>query len=329
MGELLPGGPALVHSGLPSALWRVRVETARWRGSGLSQPGAGVMMCIIGERGGHLFKLEGHEPLPGTLLDDLGSLRSSARGVPECTGPSAGPRRPRFQAGDWDEIEVFGPDVGELRGLWVAPEAGEWGPEAITLSSSADPEGSARFESAPGLVLGARGEPVAVELLPGAPVAPPDPAAVAAARAAGLEEWQRLKSRALLGTGAATAAVAGGALVWGGQADAVAVSAGGAAGLVYLWLLEAGVDAVGVEGEGILARVAGSPVLRAALVAVAALAAAWGLAGGALSEGKGLPAEDARILLECAGGFLCYKLGVLLAGMSPQPTGTTQGTESS
>jgi hypothetical protein len=298
------------------------------------------MMCIIGERGGHLLKLEGHEPLPGTLQDDLGSLRSSAHGVSECTGPSSGPRRPRFQVGDWDEIEVFGPDVGGLRGLWVAPEAGEWGLEAITLSSSANPEGSARFESAPGLVLGARGQPAAVELLPSAPTAPPDPAAVAAARAAGLEEWQHLKSRALLSTGAAAAAMAGGALVWGSQADSLAVTAGGAAGLAYLWLLEAGVDAVSgtaggdaavqtAEGEGALARVAGSPVLRAALVAAAALAAAWSLTGGALSEGNGLPAEDARLLLEGTGGFLCYKLGVLLAGASPQLSRHSRGTESS
>ncbi len=118
------------------------------------------------------------------------------------------------------------------------------------------------------------------------------------------------------------------------------MSAGGAAGLAYLWLLEAGVDAVGgtaggeaaaqtAEGEGALARAAGSPVLRAALVAAAALAAAGSLAGGALSEGNGLPAEDARLLLEGAGGFLCYKLGVLLAGVSPQLSSQSQGTQSS
>ena len=305
------------------------METAGARGSGLSQPGAGVMLCIIGERGCHLMRLEGHEPLPGTLLDDIGSLRSSAHGVSDCSGPGVGPRRLRFQVGDADEIEVFGPDVGALKGLWVAPEAGEWGVEAVTLQSSARPDEAARFESDPGLVLGARGEPTAVELLPRAPREPADPEAVAAARAAGLAEWRALKIRALLGTGALAAVAVGGGLLWGGEADALAIAAGGVAGLAYLWLLEAGVDAVGgpseagdgAEGadpEGALSRAAGSPVIRAALVATAALSAATNLAGGALSEGGGLPAEDARLLIEGAGGFLCYKFGVLLAGASPK-----------
>jgi hypothetical protein len=252
---------------------------------------------------------------------------------------------PRGERGASDLLRVPAPpDFGAPAAVWLAPERGTWRVDACAVSVDGG-EPLLRYLAAPDAPGFAPGS-AATELLPAGSAAFPrrTRAQRAAARAASMAAYEALKTR-LLGVTAALA-LPGAALAakLGGTHAAAPFAVGAAAGLLYLLLLERGVDALpgaddawdggehdersdasaapdqsappaepaaaasgGVGGTG-----AGT---RLALVALAALVGARQLASG--SEGGAADVGALRVELAAgAAGFLLYKLAVLVVGLA-------------
>jgi hypothetical protein len=283
---------------------------------------------------------------------------------------------PRGERGGADVLRVPAPaGFGAPAAVWLAPERGTWRVDALTLSyeeeaparsgDGDDDDGDNRnaaaaqeasrprrylpVPAAPGAP--PSGEGTGLELRPAedrtAFAAPLSAAARAAARAASLAAYAALKRRLLGVTAALAAPGAAAAASLGGAHAAVPFAAGAAAGLLYLFLLEKGVDALpGPDDDAPPSTADGaaapssssSPALggtgagaRLALVALLAVAGARALSSGALSSGGG-SADVASLRVELAAGaagFLTYKLAVLLVGLSaPQEDAPAAAPES-
>lgn len=203
--------------------------------------------------------------------------RSAADGGSEGAGKAAAPRdpaplRPRFQRGSVDEVSFAAPDLGSPLAACVVSPHGGFGPNgsdkstwrvdevSVATTSQQQPPGgpAARFVFRGEAAGGSRGAIAAAAVPPGAVVVGAGdrasvltPRQAEALRAVGLERYAWLKGRAL--ANAAALAAAGTALLLAaapGRPEAAALPflAGGGAGLLYGWLLQAGVDAVGGSG---------------------------------------------------------------------------------
>lgn len=211
----------------------------------------------------------------GANCDDIEAFRSVAAASEDDydEGPRSVPlRRTRFQRGCVDEVSFAAPDLGSpLAAVVVSPQGGGFGGNStwrvdevsVATTSQRPGEPAARFVFKGEAAGGSRGALAAAAVpLDAVVVGAGERAAVLtkrqaeALRAAGLERYAWLKGRAL--ATAAGLVVAGGALLLAGpkggwehpEAAAGPFVAGGAAGLLYGWLLQAGVDAVGGGGGG-------------------------------------------------------------------------------
>ena len=316
--EVLPTGAQLAASDRRATVYTLRFATSPGRGAGLKDPGAGVLVALVGEAGQVCLQRIGPDFAAHSIDDDLRDLRAGPHDV---AGGSRWARR-RFDAGAEDEVHVFGPDVGPLAALWVAPEAGRWALDSVTVAAH---DGRSYFFPC-GQAMGGRGEEAALQLRPRPrpeDLSPAERAARRRAYEAGMAGYAALKGRALGATAALAAAGAAAAAALAGPADGATVAAGGLSGLLYLALLERGVDALAAEegkGEGawgpagVLGKVAAAPATRVALACGALYGAVQ------LSRDAAGGVDGARIA-EAAAGFLAYKVGIVLSGLLPGADG--------
>lgn len=220
----------------------------------------------------------------------------------------------RFAAGATEHVEFEAPDVGPIECVWVAPTAG-----TLEVSRAEVFVGQAAAPVALVASAAAAGDAVSQLMLP--------PAPRRAVREEGLAEYSRLKER-VVGIHASLVGLGTAAAVTTGHADAAtAFAAGGAVGLLYLQLLQLGVDAIpgadappietveDAAAEGVGAALA-SPAFRLAAVGTALLA----LAQGSVSTGDDLSRTDFVLGVV---GFLTYKLAVVGAALTGDDTPET------
>ncbi|CAM6103518.1 unnamed protein product [Calypogeia fissa] len=95
------------------ALYYIVISTSKDEKSSLSEPNAGILLTMIGEDGNAaMHKISGTEE----------------------SGGDAGKSSLRFQRGAVDSMIVAGPDLGRLAALWIAPEAGTWRLEKVSVT---------------------------------------------------------------------------------------------------------------------------------------------------------------------------------------------------
>lgn len=229
------------RSGTAEAEYTVQLTTSNEDRAGLSIPNAGIMVSLIGEGGEALFQ----RILP-VQEDNSGS--------------------PRFQRGAADVVHFRGPNIGLISALWIAPEAGTWQLGQVTVTmmpcedhgESASRKGLCYMFNARDIVLGDGEDISAAELKPyqvfecnaledlaviKAPTEPPKtPQDSARLREASMREYEALKLFLLGSTAGMVGVGTLGLYLLGAPDSAQGFAAGGAAGLVYLFLIQRAVD---------------------------------------------------------------------------------------
>eukprot|EP00879_Flechtneria_rotunda_P005442 GHRR01005735.1.p1 GENE.GHRR01005735.1~~GHRR01005735.1.p1 ORF type:complete len:405 (+),score=150.85 GHRR01005735.1:874-2088(+) len=245
-------------------VYTIRLSTSYDRGAALSEPYAGVNVCLVGKNGSAILHRilpvndpEGNRRAMEQVCDVAGadtgadcSALSSRDKEPSWPGGKRPQVKPRFQEGSVDEVSFLAPELGSLAAIMLAPEGGTWMCNEVDVFSSRTKH-SDRFVCRQRLG-GRKGDP-AVYLTPVPPNAvvygTGDAARIitkeqaAALRAISLADYGGLKARLLLITSLLTVGGSGVAAAAAGTDAAVPFAIGGMAGLVYQLLLQLGVDA--------------------------------------------------------------------------------------
>jgi len=159
----------------------------------------------------------------------------------------------RFLQGSVDEVSFAGQEVGKLAALLVAPRAGTWEVEEVTVSSSRSME-SQRFVCRRRLGSDRRADADAVQLLPvGADVVLYGDRQLSReqadrVRADSLSEYQTRKASQALANGLLVAGGSVATLALGGARAALPYAVGGLEGMVYFWLLSKQVEGITSAG---------------------------------------------------------------------------------
>ncbi|KAI8473164.1 MAG: hypothetical protein J3K34DRAFT_519180 [Monoraphidium minutum] len=276
----------------PLTVYTIRLITSFDRGAALSDPAAGVNVCLVGADGRAVLHrvppvndpqeaLSSMDDICGVVNEEVGANCVIAAAAPQqawAPGKEPAPR-PRFQEGARDEVSILAPELGPLAAVMVAPEGGSWALDEVNVSSS-------RTNHIDRFIcrrqLGGRKGEGAVYLTP----VPPDAVVygsgdtariltkeqAAALRSAGLSEYSDLKQRLLLATALLTAGGSGIAALASGAAAAVPFALGGCAGLVYQYLLQVGADSAVPPPAAGDAAAAQQPPTAASTAAAAAAA---------------------------------------------------------
>ncbi|KAF8059173.1 hypothetical protein HT031_005345 [Scenedesmus sp. PABB004] len=301
-------------------VYTVRLTTSWDRGSALSEPLAGVNVCLIGRSGAAVLHRISpvNDPADNRrVMEDICSIVGEDSGA-DCASLSSVDQpqlwpvdkdpgvKQRFQEGAVDEVSFVAPELGGLAAILVAPEGGAWTCDEVDVFSSRSKHMD-RFVCRK--QLGGRRGDAAAYLTPVPPNAvvygTGDAARVitkeqaAALQALSLSDYGELKSRLLLTTALLTLGGSGVAALASGVHAALPFALGGVAGLLYQLLLQVGADAAvggaaspgaapapapapgGAQGlPGRMMHVLGSSAVRLALLTSAALAAVWSLQDG-------------------------------------------------
>ncbi|KAG0629935.1 hypothetical protein M758_1G140800 [Ceratodon purpureus] len=235
-------------SGIAEADYTVQLTTSNEDRASLSFPNAGIMLSLIGEGG---------EALVQRILP-----------VQEDTNPGS----ERFQRGAVDVVHFRGPNVGRISALWIAPEAGTWqlgqvtvimmpcekqGEQDLTPKKGlcyifnakdirlGDGEDTSAAELKPSQVLECNGPEDPAVLAVKTPNEPPKtPQDSARLREASMREYEALKLFLLGSTAGMVGVGTLGLYLLGAQDMAQGFAVGGAAGLVYLFLIQRAVDQI-------------------------------------------------------------------------------------
>ncbi|PIN11840.1 hypothetical protein CDL12_15565 [Handroanthus impetiginosus] len=97
--------------GRSAALYKVKIQTSKIYGSGLSDMSSGILLCLIDENGSSIL-----QRLPATSCgtDTYETLH--------------------FQRGSVDEFTFEGPNLGRIEAIWIGSESGQWRIAGISLS---------------------------------------------------------------------------------------------------------------------------------------------------------------------------------------------------
>lgn len=295
------------------ATYTVRLVTSSARGSRLTDPDAGILFGLVG-RNGDAFM---HRVDP---CDDHEGV--SFR---------------RFQEGMVDEVTIRAPDIGPIGELWVAPEAGTWELEEATVScTKGGVVDTAVYRFRCRSRIGEDGDVPAAQMKPlpqGAKLdsygnvsktAALSSAEIAAVRAADIAQYELLKRRLLFVTAALVVAGSGMAFLISGEDSAIRFGLGGASGLVYLMLLQKGVDTLKVKDPSLDSldfvdppkkfSFLGSPMTRLVFVGMLVYTFFHAVSGQAQS------AIVVQEMLEAGLGFMMYKLSILFVAFSGEPS---------
>lgn len=279
------------------------------RGAALTDPGAGVLVCLIGEDGSsvlrrvtpladpaadaeEVMRICGGDDIPPPGANCSAALDNAARRSVSNNNNNFVTRR--FQEGSVDEVSFLGPEVGPLAAVIVAPEAGTWRCDELDVSSSRSGN-TARFVCRDDV--GDRGAHAAAFLRPvppGGVVYGSGDASVVLTKeqASQLREWNLQTysdfKATLLGVTAALVAVGTGVTYSTAGPDlAVPFALGGLSSLVYQYLLQRRVDGITASAAAVeparASEVQTGPGLTLSLAlsnpAVRALLIAGGLLG--------------------------------------------------
>ncbi|KAF6257027.1 hypothetical protein COO60DRAFT_1526268 [Scenedesmus sp. NREL 46B-D3] len=350
-------GSSNSSSSSKSTVYTVRLTTSWDRGAALSEPMAGINICLI-SRGGNAV-LHRISPLNDprdnmqvmqhicSLVGEESGADCSVSSMDAAAWPAGKEPAPklRFQEGSVDEVSFVAPELGDLAAIMVAPEGGSWMCDEVDVSSSRTSH-TDRFVCRKRLG-GRKGEPAAyvTPVPPNAVVYGSGEAArvitkeqAAVLQAMSLADYSALKSRLLVTTALLTLGGSGIATLASGVDAAVPFAVGGAAGFLYQLLLQLGADAahgrgaaVAADGQqGFQARVVqllGGSAVRLALLTFAALLALWAVQDSGhqdhASEGMLLqltPVDAWQLGLGLC-GFMMYKIAVLGVSLVPVPQG--------
>ncbi|KAL4427631.1 hypothetical protein ABPG75_001720 [Micractinium tetrahymenae] len=349
--RLVGSGPsqAAPEARRPDTVYTVRLSTAMQRGAALSDPAAGVLLCLVAGDGTALVHRVPRVNDPEiteqevrnicSSIDEEGAgancavaLHAAAKQRMSGVGP-----RLRFQEGAVDEVSFCAPELGPLAALIVGPEQGRWACEEVDVSSSRTGH-TDRFVCRE--ALGEGGAEAAAYLRPvppGAVVYGSGDAAVVVSKAQAAQlyrlnmaQYRQLKAQLVAATAVLVGLGSGLAYAAGGRDLALPFALGGASGVLYQYMLQAAVDGVGSgaagyedSGAGGLRLALGNPAVRVALAAGALLGALalLPLLGGDGDQTAGSAPSVFRVQQIAASlvGFLCYKAAVVGVAIIPPP----------
>ncbi|KAK8630184.1 hypothetical protein V6N13_078989 [Hibiscus sabdariffa] len=313
------------------AFYMVRLQTSNMYGSSLSNINAGILLCLIDEKGDSIL-----QRIPASSFIEH----------PTESKNTVDPEALRFQRGSVDEFGFEGPELGKVQALWIGVESGQWrlgGVSLIILDTSHSPsgeDGGDNFEHGgvkynfkiDDILLGEGGDESMVELRPcfiSKLLGPDDfvnegfsrptsPLSDKISNEKSMKEYADLKFSLLLydavlivvGTSFASFSI--------GESSAFAFLLGGIVGFLYLWLLQKSVDEL--PASELISKNPGDEMVRFR-GPVSSLALAIALSSLAMKYSRGdVPFElTAKELLIGMLGFLVCKVAVVLAAFKPLP----------
>lgn len=314
------------------SFYKVSLQTSNMYGSGLSNINAGILLCLIDEKGDSIL-----QRIPAYLLTK-NSAESENMVEPETL---------YFQKGSVDKFAFEGPKLGEVQAFWISIESGQWrlgGVSLIILNRSQSALGKdfgEHFEYAGAkydfkvddIFLGEGGNGSMVELRPclvtelsGPNVMllskgfsePTSPLSDRLSNEKSMKEYADLKFSLLLydaalifvGTSFASFSI--------GESSAFAFLLGGIIGFLYLLLLQRSVD--GLPAAELMSKNDGDKMVsfRGPLSGLA-LAIALSLLAVKYSTGDVPFVLSPKEVLVGMLGFLVCKVAVVLAAFKPLP----------
>ncbi|KAK3205007.1 hypothetical protein Dsin_019053 [Dipteronia sinensis] len=108
-----------VDAGGSRSLFKVKIQTSNFYGSGLSDVNAGILLCLIDENGDSIL-----QRIPASLMTDY----------PDQTEDRTDPGVVRFQRGSSDEFMFEGPRLGKVEAVWISVESGQWRLGGVSLT---------------------------------------------------------------------------------------------------------------------------------------------------------------------------------------------------
>ncbi|OMO80985.1 Lipoxygenase, LH2 [Corchorus capsularis] len=100
------------------SLYKIRLQTSNMYGSSLSNLNAGILLCLIDEKGDSIL-----QRIPSYLLIEHSSESENL----------LEPETPYFQRGSVDEFVFEGPKLGKVESLWISLESGQWRLGGVSL----------------------------------------------------------------------------------------------------------------------------------------------------------------------------------------------------
>ncbi|KAH6829836.1 hypothetical protein C2S53_020574 [Perilla frutescens var. hirtella] len=288
------------------SLYKVRVQTSKIYGSGLSDVNSGILLCLIDENGSSVL-----QRLPATWSEECDTLH--------------------FQRGSVDEFAFEGPHLGRILAVWISLESGEWrigGIDLRVVSPLGGKNQETKYEfELEDILIGEKGEASMMEFRPHSVTAfsedeststlldenPPSPS-----NEESMEEYASLKLSLLFYDTVLILAGSAIASVSVGEDAAYAFLIGGLLGFAYLLLLQRSVDELPapelVRGENGVSssRVKGSVSIVVLVFAAVVVAVKYALGDYAVKLGP-------NDLIFGMMGFLMCKVSAVLAAFKPVP----------
>ncbi|KAH1108890.1 hypothetical protein J1N35_012658 [Gossypium stocksii] len=301
-------------------LYKVRLQTSNMYGSSLSNINAGILLCLIDEKGDSILKR-----IPAYLLSEH-SMELENMVVPETL---------HFQRGSVDEFVFEGSELGKVQALWIGIESGQWrlggvslvilNPSRSSLGGNFEHIGAKYNFEVDDILLGEGGDESMVELRPCLVSKlsenedfsqPTSPLSDKVSKEQSMKEYADLKFSLLLydaililsGTSFASFSI--------GESSAFAFLLGGIIGFLYLLLLQRSVDGLPAS-ELISNNPKDETVQFKGPVSSLALAIAVSSLVIKYSMGEGPFVLTPKELLVGMMGFLACKLAVILAAFKP------------
>ncbi|GKV30333.1 hypothetical protein SLEP1_g39150 [Rubroshorea leprosula] len=103
----------------PQSLYKVKLRTSNIYGSSLSDMNAGILLCLINEKGDSIL-----QRIPAC------SMNSHSADLENLVQPEV----LHFQKGSVDEFIFEGPELGKVEALWISLGSGQWRLEGVTLT---------------------------------------------------------------------------------------------------------------------------------------------------------------------------------------------------
>ncbi|CAI5460679.1 unnamed protein product [Closterium sp. Yama58-4] len=119
-----------------TCLYLIRVKTSREPLSGMSTPGGGVLLAVIGEKGDTISaRLQPQDDMESTVQKSAGKVEwtdAAATGVLPVVATA-------FAAGQTAEIRLTAPSIGPVVAAWLAPQRGAtWRVDSVAVTVVSD-----------------------------------------------------------------------------------------------------------------------------------------------------------------------------------------------
>ncbi|EFN54594.1 hypothetical protein CHLNCDRAFT_135440 [Chlorella variabilis] len=350
--RLLSTGPA--QEPRRDTVYTLRVSTALSRGASLTDPAAGVLVCLVAGDGSALLRrvprINDPELTEQEVRDICSSIDDREAGANCAVALHAaasqrqsgvGPRL-RFQEGAVDEVSFSAPELGPLAALIVGPEQGRF----VCRESLGEGGQAAAYllpVPADAVVYGSGDAAVAITKASMPLASPPDEQA-AHLYSLNMQQYSELKGQLLAATAVLVALGSALAYAAGGRDLALPFALGGASGMLYQYMLQASAGAVaatdsvgqgsspyaqdqaewpgaGLSLQGMLANPAVRLAIAAGFLTGMFGALHFGTGSGTAQGSAASAANMFRVqqIVASLVGFLCYKAAVVGVAIIPPP----------